>query len=60
MGVGKTDKPNYQQVVSGKTGHAEVIRVEFDPSVITLAQVTCTCDARRQRGRDNKQALAKA
>lgn len=36
---GKTDKPTYQQVVSGKTGHAEVIRVEFDPSVITLAQV---------------------
>jgi len=42
---GKTDKPTYQQVVSGKTGHAEVIRVEFDPSVITLAQVTCTCHA---------------
>ena len=36
---GRTVNPTYQQVTSGKTGHAEVIRVEFDPEVISRAQV---------------------
>lgn len=33
---GADDKPNYYSVSSEKTGHAEVIEVEYDPSVITL------------------------
>lgn len=33
---GQTLKPNYDQVVGGKTGHAEVVKVEFEPSVISL------------------------
>jgi len=32
---GTVEKPTYEQVCSGKTGHAEVIRIEFDPSVIS-------------------------
>jgi peptide-methionine (S)-S-oxide reductase len=32
---GKTDNPNYDQVCSGRTGHAEVIKIDYDPSVIT-------------------------
>ena len=32
---GQTINPNYEQVCSGETGHAEVIRVEFDPSIIS-------------------------
>lgn len=32
-GVSKT--PSYEQVSSGTTGHAEVIRVTYDPSVIS-------------------------
>lgn len=32
---GHTQQPSYQQVTSGATGHAEVVKVEFNPSVIT-------------------------
>jgi len=31
---GYTDSPNYYQVASGQTGHAEVVSVTFDESVI--------------------------
>jgi len=31
---GHTDSPNYYQVASGQTGHAEVVSVTFDESVI--------------------------
>ena len=32
---GRTADPTYNQVCSGDTGHAEVIKVEFDPSQIS-------------------------
>nr|WP_295743356.1 peptide-methionine (S)-S-oxide reductase MsrA [uncultured Acidocella sp.] len=32
---GHVDHPSYKQVCSGSTGHAEVVRVEYDPSVIS-------------------------
>jgi peptide-methionine (S)-S-oxide reductase len=32
---GHVDRPTYKQVCSGTTGHAEVTRVTFDPSVIS-------------------------
>ncbi|MGH7677666.1 MAG: peptide-methionine (S)-S-oxide reductase MsrA [Gemmatimonadaceae bacterium] len=32
---GKRPNPTYEQVCSGATGHAEVIQVTYDPSVIT-------------------------
>ena len=31
---GQLDQPTYQDVCGGATGHAEVIQIEFDPSVI--------------------------
>jgi peptide-methionine (S)-S-oxide reductase len=32
---GKVDNPSYEQVSAGSTGHAEVIRVTYDPAVIS-------------------------
>ncbi len=32
---GSRENPSYEQVSSGNTGHAEVIRVTYDPAVIT-------------------------
>lgn len=31
---GSIENPTYEQVCTGQTGHAEVIRIEFDPDVI--------------------------
>ena len=31
---GHVEAPSYEQVCAGETGHAEVVRIEFDPAVI--------------------------
>lgn len=36
---GHLPHPNYDEVCSGSTGHAEVIRITFDPVVVTYAQL---------------------
>lgn len=36
---GHTLNPTYQQVSTGETGHAEVARVEFNPAIISYAEL---------------------
>lgn len=36
---GNTDNPTYEQVCTGKTGHAEVIELEYDSNVVSLEQL---------------------
>jgi peptide-methionine (S)-S-oxide reductase len=36
---GRVVNPSYEQVCSGTTGHAEVVRVTFDPGEISLQEV---------------------
>ena len=36
---GHMKNPTYEQVCSGATGHAEVARIEFDPDVLSLADL---------------------
>ena len=36
---GQLDNPSYDDICEGTTGHAEVIRVAFDPAVITYAEI---------------------
>ncbi len=36
---GEVDDPTYYQVCSGRTGHAEVVQVVFDPDVISFESI---------------------
>ena len=36
---GQTKNPTYQEVTSGKTGHAEVCKIIFDSSVVTFDEI---------------------
>ncbi|MEM6830980.1 MAG: peptide-methionine (S)-S-oxide reductase MsrA [Bacteroidota bacterium] len=36
---GDVENPTYEAVCTGKTGHAEVIQVEYDPSVVSYTEL---------------------
>ena len=36
---GSVPHPTYEQVCSGRTGHAEVVQVTFDPEVISFREI---------------------
>jgi len=37
--MGHVSDPNYEQICSGNTGHAEVLRIDFDPQVVSLREL---------------------
>jgi peptide-methionine (S)-S-oxide reductase len=36
---GEVDQPSYEQVCAGTTGHVEVVRVEFDPALVSYGEL---------------------
>ena len=36
---GKIDNPTYEQICRSDTGHAEVVKISFDPSIVNLSRV---------------------
>lgn len=36
---GTVENPSYEEVKKGHTGHAEAVKIEFDPSVITYEKI---------------------
>lgn len=36
---GQASNPTYQQVCSGETGHAEVVQITYNPSIIKLEEI---------------------
>lgn len=36
---GTSKNPSYEQVCSGRTGHAEVVKISYNPSIISLEEI---------------------
>ena len=36
---GQTENPSYEQVCGGRTGHAEVVQLQYDPAVVSFRDI---------------------
>ena len=57
---GHLPQPRYEQVCTGKTGHAEVVRVQFDAKAITLRELLLIFLLRTTRPRATAKAMMRA
>ena len=55
---GHVINPTYEQVKTGETKHAEVIQIEFDPSLISFEQILSVFFATHDPTTENRQGAA--
>lgn len=54
---GKTKNPTYEQVCTGKTGHAEAVQIIYNPKIITYEQLLETFWMMHNPTQKNRQGL---
>jgi peptide-methionine (S)-S-oxide reductase len=52
---GVTQRPTYEEVCTGETGHAEVVRITYDPAIVTYQQLLDTFFAVHDPTQKNRQ-----
>lgn len=52
---GSTENPTYEQICTGKTGHAEVIKIVYDPAVIAVRDLLIVFFATHDPSQLNRQ-----
>lgn len=52
---GKLDNPTYEQVCTDRTGHAEVVQVEYDPQAVSFDELLMTFFANHDPTTMNRQ-----
>ncbi len=56
-GIAESRSPTYEDVCSGKTGHAEVVKIEYDPRAISYADLLSVFFAMHDPTTPNRQGV---